>query len=273
MTVALNLQTTDTLQKRLEEICESKPQNDKDVFERRVLASFKCLQAAKLPLLQNEKEALWKGALCSLNKDLNNLRQFQTEFPEIYKHCSYANLVKKIEQAIEDAGIQFKKFTPFQGYKVNRPMNKFNGDRLILGCGRAYTDCGGHDLQKDYLVTIDDTKGPDLCANYHSSIFWNEFPKDRFSEINFEGFLPLPDKAALQQIARILKPTGIVRMGWSHEFSGVLNYVHEIRPDVFDQYINECGFAHFAITKEPICPNGRDDGEILVLRKQKPETL
>ncbi len=245
----------DATHAEIKRLWSEKPSNEGDFFEPHVHQVLKVIAIQKITNtlveeIHREISANIKGSVFTL---LNQLHRFQREFPEVFAECGYQKLVDRLETVVEEYGLSFREPEPSQDYRVFRPMSEFEGERLVLGCGYAYTSCEGHDPDKDYLVTIQEEMQPDLCADYYSSEFWNEFPDDTFDEVFFEGFLPDPEASSLQQIARILRRDGTVRMGWEDSYLGVLHWVHQVNPEAFHNYIRECGFSDFMIHAKYYC--------------------
>jgi len=250
------------LQAQLESIFNEKPKDETDLFETNVCETLKVVSTVKLMKFSRDQSI--EQIQSSVFRNLERLYVIQREFPEVFEQRNYGELVEKLKQVRQEYGMEYIQDLPSQDYKINRRVDEFQGARLVLGCGRAQErGCGGHDLNQDYLVTIDQKSDPDLCANYHSSEFWNEFPDAKFEEVFFEGFVPDPDMSSLKQVARILRPGGIVRTECD-----TMQYISQANPEVFEKYLKACGFSTFEIRPETFHTRGSvSEMQILVLTK------
>lgn len=203
----------------------------------------------------------------SIYTQVNMLERFEREFPTLYAKFNYKELLDRLHSVINEYGLSYEAPLASENYEMRRPLEGFLGNRLVLGCGRNSTSCAGH-TDRDYLLDIASEAGPDLTANYDSFEFWKEFADETFEEVFFEGFLPGPNTHSLQQLARILKPQGIVRMGYSDPNLGILKFVRETDENVFNEYIKNCGFSKFEIRDETFRSNGQEsEGDMLILIK------
>lgn len=203
----------------------------------------------------------------SVYTQVDFLKRFEKEFPALYVKYNYQELLDRLMTIITEHGLSHDLPPTSEQYELCRPLQGFRGNRLVLGCGRNSTSCEGH-TDSDYLLDFSSEANPDLIADYYSLEFWKEFADETFGEIFFEGFLPWPNTNSLQQLARILKPNGFVRMGYSDPDLAILKFVREMDESIFNEYIKKCGFSRFKVRLESFRSNGHyGESDMLILYK------
>lgn len=142
---------------------------------------------------------------------LDDFLSFQENFPDLFLKRGYQEDVEHLKKIPEHYQAEFKRIERSKSSQLMRPVESFQGSRLVIGCGQAMTSFSGH--AEDYTLNFAKDTRPDLLADYFTSAYWKEFPHGKFNEVFFEGFIPRLTTHAFTQIARILAPEGKVRIG------------------------------------------------------------
>lgn len=174
-----------------------------------------------------------------------SLKILQHTCPALFAAVEVQNSVKKINSLFFENEQNFPIKTPFT---INRPIEEFKGDKLVIGCGhetnKNVQQCAGHEWDSTYLVDISEQTRPDMVADYNSVSFWHQFANETFAEVYVEGFTPDYNENSLKEIARILKPEGLFRTGYNKTYEGL-------------DHFNELGFSRFDIVEETLHTIGR----------------
>lgn len=183
---------------------------------------------------------------------LDELLRFQENFPDLFQERGYQEDVELLKRILDLYKVEFKRIEHSEAFQVVRPVESYQGSRLVTGCGHAITSCSGH--AGDYTLNFESDANSDLIADYHSSAYWKAFPDGKFREVFFEGFSPALSRHAFKQMARILAPGGKVRMGLDTCQGVLLSGKERLL-----KFFQECGFDRFEIVKERYRSNNRED--------------
>lgn len=220
------------------------------------------------------------SGLCPLNEKERYFKELVTSRDN--KYSAY-NIYLQLQNLKEEFEIDFKeefdyltKFSEEYGFTLSIPKifnDEFfiireiepSQEELVFGCGRAKTSCAGHDVKRTYFIDCDPICDPDIIADFCSSKFWNEIPSGRFSEIFFEGFLPLLNKFSLLEIFRLMKDKGKIRI----PFAETLEVAAQVNETVFQNYFKSIGFSKIEIQSETFKSNFQNSQrKMLILYKE-----
>jgi hypothetical protein len=203
----------------------------------------------------------------SIYSTLRAMHNFKDHLPQVFAKMGYDKDLEYLEgkEVLAKYGLRYEPAAPPENaYEVIRPVSAFSGKRLVFGYGAGSDACSGDRKENDYTIDKNKEAKPDLVANYLSKEFWKELPDQKFAEVFFECRPFDFDTFALQQMSRILKEKGIVRIG----YGGVYQWAHKADPQALGDYFKECGFSGFEIRKETYRSQGRlDEHTNLVLIK------
>lgn len=169
-----------------------------------------------LPILSTilKKSANYKGPFEDAETPQSNF--FKTQFEE-----DYFDQLNDIYEGTAPVP-QFKK----NQVKINRPLSKFKGSRLVLGCSHGLKPTPGipsypHVNKKrydfDYTVNMSgendiNDKLTDIIADYRDPELWEKLPDNHFESVLFEytpgSSILMP--RLMREIKRVLKPGGYI---------------------------------------------------------------
>lgn len=163
-------------------------------------------------------------------------------------------LTKAIEKIEDLFATQKKKFpvwhcthrqlTNVDKFYENRPIEQFEGDRVVVGCGYNYVyqfdagpkQCAGHDPKKELLIDATFGNQPDVVAFYQCPGLWKKIKPESINEIYFEGLNVPLEEESLNQMKRVLKAGGRLKI-----------LVDSTKPE-----LSKLGFAKHEIEEETI---------------------
>lgn len=162
-------------------------------------------------------------------------------------------------------------------YQLNRSLEQFNGDNLVIGCGKKHPHAAkAHPENSYYTMDIDDKINPDLVFDFKLPVPSDLGLSNRFSYIKCEGlpfFVFQGASHALTNINQMLASTGKALISTSLSSLEEHNY-----PGYFEEQAKRLGMYSYRPSVEETGLSAytgllffhQDEGNVVVSKSKKP---